>query len=349
MKIRYAQKEMLTEDLKILDHKMEEIRKSQKIENLLITVFFIMLTYYISIMFPNIFITKVIDEVIGLIEAALDLLLFISLIAVVVYPWSRRDKKKEYKRIMENFVSTWGSPPQTLRFGNEFTFQDTDNIPWSHIKNETLFDEKKNDERINIKIDSDNRYIMIWKQQKAINDYQKSETKTYYILDPRGITQGDLINLRESFQFSIFEDLIPERIDIKIKSIFPRALVAKPSLQGAKPQRFINQPSEQKDFSETIFIYEDKKIDTTLVYVERLKDRNWRIHEDNMGPGALEFFGSDDVEFWIDIEDEHMLKVFALVAENSFNKDEDRSPLSLSKLKNQLNSKGIPFSSGSWQ
>jgi len=85
--------------------------------------------------------------------------------------------------------------------------------------------------------------------------------------------------------------------------------------------------------------------DSRWVYLERLPDNGWRVHEDNMGATAKRMFGRDETEWWINIQDTDALAFFAFIAEQAF---KGGKPMVLVDLKRLLTEKGIPFESGTW-
>jgi len=344
MKILYSEKDRLTEDLKTFDHEIERIQLEKKETRKMLFLFLLSLTYYTSNELDIKFITTVFNDLVGLI-------LVVSFIGILVYPWSRRDQKQSRQVVIENFINKWGHHPSKIRYEKkEFIFEDRDRIPWDHIEKEILFEITNEKDFVKIELQPKNR--MVWvkmSDQKIRSFFNLDFVFVTFKLNDKGLLKNQLIRLRESFHFSTLNDLTREIIITKIKSIFPDVSVQSTNSKGTVLRERNHPKGLTKDLSGSVMIYEDTEgPEKRWVYLERQKENLWRIHEDNLGPMGLKMFGKEENEWWIDIEDENLLNLFSVIFEHSFNDSNSKVPMKLSSLKTVLLSKGIPFKSGTW-
>lgn len=346
MKIRYSEKDRLTEDLKTFDHEMEKIQLEKKETIKMVFLFLLSLTYYVSNELDLNFITSVFNDLVGLI-------LVVSFIGMLVYPWSRRDQKHSRKVSIENFISKWGHHPSSFQIRHEkkeFIFEDRDRIPWDHIEMEILFEVTNEKDFVEIELQPKNR--MVWvkmSDQKIRSFFNLDFVHVTFKLNDEGILKNHLIRLRESFQFSTLNDLTRERIITKIRSIFPDVFVQNTNSEGMVLGGNNHPQGLTKDLSGSVMIYEDTEgPEKRWVYLKRQKGNLWRIHEYNLGPMGLKMFGKEENEWWIDIEDKNLLNLFSTILEHSFSDSNSKVPMELSSLKTVLASKSIPFESGTW-
>jgi hypothetical protein len=79
--------------------------------------------------------------------------------------------------------------------------------------------------------------------------------------------------------------------------------------------------------------------------VSRDENGMWRIHEDSWGPTGLDFFGKEDNEWWLDLDQENMdllsLELLKLVMNGT-------SPLTITGLQDVMDSNGIKYEKGGW-
>ena len=79
--------------------------------------------------------------------------------------------------------------------------------------------------------------------------------------------------------------------------------------------------------------------------VSRSEDGLWRIHEDSWGPTGVSFFGKEDNEWWLDLDQENMdlltLELLRLVMNGT-------NPLTIPRLQEVMDSNGIKYEKGCW-
>ena len=100
----------------------------------------------------------------------------------------------------------------------------------------------------------------------------------------------------------------------------------------------------------SLLIFKEKAVnkenqDSRWVYLDRLPDNGWRVHEVNVGALAKKMFGRDETEWWIDIQANDALAFFAVISEQAF---KGGKPVVLVDLKRLLDDKAIPYTSGTW-
>ena len=344
MKILYSEKDRLVEALKTFDREIERIQFEKKETRKMWFLFLLSLTYFTLNALELKIVTTVLNDLVGLV-------LVVSFIGILSYPWSRRDQRRSRQVVIENFISKWGHHPSQIRYEKkEFIFEDSDIIPWEHIEKEVLF--KVTDKKDFVEIELQPKDRMVW--VKISNQKIRSALKLDFVLltfklNDSGILKKHLVRLRESFEFSTLNDLIRERIIIKIQSIFPDVSVQTTNSRGMVIRGSNDPTGLTKDLSGSVMIYKDTEgPEKRWVYLKRQKGNLWRIHEDNLGPMGLKMFGKEENEWWIDIEDKNLLNLFSVILEHSFSDNQSKEPMKLSSLKTILVSKSIPFESGTW-
>lgn len=341
VKIRFADKDRFEQDRAFCISALKELESSKRDDRLT-------LTFVATFIFFYILHELEVELFIYLLDTLVGLSVFLFLILIILYIPQKRNAEKKRNIIEENFTRNWGVKLSNLNSTRkEFTFEDSDKIPWEYVEKKVLFRDVKNEKKIEIFISPIDRCIIV-KIDFGHNATNEGVEVRYHINDS-GITQGNLIKLIESFKFSVIEDLIPERISLKITTIFPDCRSFSNQTKQPLENSDVIDNNRKKFSEESILVFKDTiSLEKRWVYLERLQTGNWRIHEVNMGPLGEKMFGREENEWWINIEDSESLKVFSVIFENSFSTAQDKPPLSLSSLKDMLTSREIKFEGGVW-
>lgn len=335
MKIRNKDKEIFKHDLNYILEIMKKIEQVNTKDRNYLIISILLLIYLLSLEYDLPFFLHNLSELNGF-------LIMVTTLFLISYPFRKYHEGKKVRKEIESFKERWGDYPNVLKYEKkEIVYDEDELITWSVIEPKTIFSEKKDRYSITVTLQPKNQCIIV-------HFIKNSKNQILYLLPSTGLYKNQIQRLEESFKYSELDDLIPDRINQKLTTIFPDCTIFKKIVD--RDFDFNKENTQSKSHTnESELIFEDLTgLDKRWVYLKRYSNGNWRIHEHNTGPIGEQMFGKEDNEWWIDISNENIFKVFSLISKHSFTDNTDHQSLTLSKLKTILSENEVPFESGTW-
>ena len=225
-----------------------------------------------------------------------------------------------------------------------FTFDDEERVPWEQLERIELFKQRYQGSVVDIFLDpKEKSFFYKVSGDFSIELYGQNEREIRFEAT-KELIKKDLEALIKYFKACKLDDVIPQLVENKILEIGN----IKKWVYDDQIETFTKSSSEKDDqYNGSILIFKDtENTERRWVYLQRHENNLWRVHEDNSGPIGKTYFGREDNEWWIDIENRNLLSFFSVIAEYSFNPQ--GKILSLVELKKVLQERNIPFVSGTW-
>lgn len=128
VKIRFADKDRFEQDRAFCISALKELESSKRDDRLT-------LTFVATFIFFYILHELEVELFIYLLDTLVGLSVFLFLILIILYIPQKRNAEKKRNIIEENFIRNWGVKLSNLNSTRkEFTFEDSDKIPWEYVE-----------------------------------------------------------------------------------------------------------------------------------------------------------------------------------------------------------------------